>query len=92
MGQYPTVLSLDELTGQRGVADNYMEVARRAIKNMGVENGRNFITLITDNPTVMQVFHTKFGTTFHWVLVSLVLFKYWHLLINKFIDISLFPA
>ena len=70
IGEYPTVLSLDELTGHRGSAEKYLETAKKAMKNMEIEDGRNIIALMTDNPTVMQVFGRKFQNIYYWVLVS----------------------
>jgi len=69
VGEYPTVLSLDDLTGHRGSADKYLETAKKAMKNMEIEDGRNIIALTTDNPTVMQSFRGKFKFDYHWVLV-----------------------
>jgi hypothetical protein len=69
VGEYPTVLSLDDLTGHRGSANKYLETAKKAMKNMEIEDGRNIIALTTDNPTVMQSFRGKFKSDYHWVLV-----------------------
>jgi hypothetical protein len=70
VGQYPTVLSLDELTGHQGSAAKYLETVKKAMKNMEIEDGRNLIALMTDDPTVMQSFRRKFQSEFFWVLVS----------------------
>ena len=69
VGEYPTVLSLNDLTGHHGLASKYLETAKKAMKNMEIEDGRNIIALTTDNPTVMQSFRGKFKSDYHWVLV-----------------------
>ena len=56
VGKYPTVLSLDDHTGHCGSANKYLETAKKAMKNMEIEDGQNIIALTTDNPTVMQSF------------------------------------
>ncbi len=70
VGEYPTVLSLDELTGHCGSAEKYLETAKKAMKNMEIEDGWNIIALTMDNPTVMQAFRWKFQNIYYWVLVS----------------------
>lgn len=69
IGEYPVVLSLDDMSGNRGSADKYLETAINALKNMGLEDGRNIKALTTDNPSVMQSFRRKFQKEFYWVLV-----------------------
>jgi hypothetical protein len=56
VNQYPVVLSLDDMTGHRGSADKMLETSQKALKTMGMEDGRKLIALTTDNPTVMQAF------------------------------------
>jgi hypothetical protein len=70
VGQLPTILSLDDMTGKRGSADKYVETAKSALRNMGIEDATNFLALTTDNPTVMVSFSTKFQIFFPWILVS----------------------
>lgn len=77
VGQYPTVLSLDELTGHRGSADKYLETVKKALKNMEIENGKNLIALTTDDPTVMQSFRCKFKSEYYWVIVSRARYEVW---------------
>ncbi|KAF7348928.1 DUF659 domain-containing protein [Mycena venus] len=71
VGEYPTVLGLDDLTGNRGSADKYLETMTGAMKKMDIAGGKNVIALTTDNPTVMQSFRRKFQLAFPWVLVSI---------------------
>jgi hypothetical protein len=71
VGQYPTLLGLDDLTGNRGSADKYLETLVGAMGKMDITDGKNVIALTTDNPKVMQSFRHKFQTSFHWVLVSI---------------------
>lgn len=70
----PVVVSLDELTGSRGTADQYLDTILGAMKVMELEDGENVIALTTDNPTVMQAFRRKFGLKYPRVLVSVCLF------------------
>jgi hypothetical protein len=67
----PVVVSLDELTGSRGTADQYLETMLGAMKVMELEDGENIIALTTDNPTVMQAFRRKFGLKYPRALVCL---------------------
>jgi hypothetical protein len=69
VGEFPAVLSLNDLTGQRGSADKFVEVADAALVKMDLADGKNFVALTTDNPTVMQAFRTRFGRKFPWILV-----------------------
>jgi hypothetical protein len=69
VGQYPSVLSLTDMTRNRGTAENILCVAEDALKVMELGDGRNFIAITTDNPTVMQSFRKKFQEKYFWVLV-----------------------
>jgi hypothetical protein len=60
VNQYPVVLSLDDMTGHRGSAEKMVETSQKALKNMGMEDGRRLIALTMDNLTVMQAFRRKF--------------------------------
>lgn len=70
LGSPPTVLSLDELTGHRGSAVQYLETLKGALKKMDISDARNIIALTTDDPTVMRALRRMFGEEFYWVLVS----------------------
>ena len=74
VNQYPIVLSLDDMTGHRGSAEKMLETSQKALKNMGMEDGRKFIALTTDNPTVMQAFRRKFQEAYYWILVCDLLY------------------
>ncbi|KAJ7666864.1 ribonuclease H-like domain-containing protein [Mycena polygramma] len=65
---FPILMSLNDLSGDRGNADKCLDVAVSALEVMGVPDGRNFIALTTDNPTTMQSFRRKFQNKFFWVL------------------------
>jgi len=58
------VLGLQDLTGHRGSADKLLETTEMSMKMMDLVDGRNFIALTTDNPTVMQSFRNKFQNKF----------------------------
>ncbi|KAJ6548592.1 ribonuclease H-like domain-containing protein [Mycena capillaripes] len=66
--KFPILMSLNDLTGERGNAAKCLEVACDALKLMGVPEARNFIALTTDNPTTMQSFRRLFQQQFFWVL------------------------
>ena len=71
-GEPPSVLSLDELTGSRGTAEKYLETTKAALKKMDLDDGRNFVALTTNNPTVMQAYRRLMRNAFFWIIVSLV--------------------
>ncbi|KAJ7080858.1 hypothetical protein C8R44DRAFT_754211 [Mycena epipterygia] len=54
---FPIVMSLDDLTGERGKAPKCLDIAVKSLELMGDLEARNFIALTTDNPTTMQSFH-----------------------------------
>ncbi|KAJ7495512.1 ribonuclease H-like domain-containing protein [Mycena latifolia] len=65
---FPVVMSLDDLTGERGNAAKCLDIAVNSLQLMGVPDARNFIGLTTDNPTTMQPFRRLFQHKFFWVL------------------------
>ena len=69
VGKYPIVMSLDDMTGKRGTAENYLATIKGAMRGMGIEKGIQVLALTTDNPTVMQSFRRMFQNEFEWVLV-----------------------
>jgi hypothetical protein len=69
VGQYPSVLSLTDMTGNRATAENILKAAADGLKIMELEGGRNIIAVTTDNPSVMQSFRNKFQEKYFWVLV-----------------------
>ena len=50
------VLSLDDMTGNRGNSDNLVLITRKAMSKMEIRDGKNVIAITTDNPTVMQAY------------------------------------
>lgn len=68
--EHPLVLSLEDMTGIRATADNLFDAAKRALKQVGLEDGKKIIACTTDNPSVMQKFRRKFQEHYYWVLVS----------------------
>lgn len=70
VGQHPTVLSLEELTGFRGSADKYLETAINAMTKMDLGDGVRFIAATTDDPNVMRAFRRKLEGKYYWILVS----------------------
>ncbi|KAJ6602664.1 hypothetical protein DFH09DRAFT_1125301, partial [Mycena vulgaris] len=71
MDEYPSLISLDNMTGNRGSADQYLETITGGLKKMDIGDAKNVIALTTDNPTVMQSFRRKFQARFPWVLKTL---------------------
>lgn len=69
VGKFPIVMSLDDMTGKRGTAENYLQTIKGAMRGMGIGEGRQVLALTTDNPTVMQAFRRMFQNEFEWVLV-----------------------
>jgi hypothetical protein len=72
VGEYPNLLGLEDLTGNRGSADQYLTTITAAMDKMEIGDAKSVIALTTDNPTVMQSFRRKFQTRFPWVMVSAV--------------------
>ena len=70
VGELPIILSLEDMTGKRGSADNILKVILNGMEKMGL-SPRNCLALTTDNPTVMSSVRTKFVLLFTWILVSL---------------------
>ncbi|KAJ7229317.1 ribonuclease H-like domain-containing protein, partial [Mycena haematopus] len=64
----PIIMSLDDLTGERGNADKCLDIAVNSLKLMGDPDGKKFIALTTDNPTTMRAFRRRFQEKFFWVL------------------------
>ncbi|KAG1748070.1 hypothetical protein EDB19DRAFT_1825799 [Suillus lakei] len=64
----PVVLALENMTGQRGTAENLVAVSQKAMNRMEVGDEKNFIAVTTDNPAVIQSFRRKFQEVFPWIL------------------------
>ena len=69
VGKYPTMLSLEDMTGNQAMAEGIMDAAEKAMQEMDLLDGKHFIAVTTDNPTVMQAFQRKFQSKYFWVLV-----------------------
>ncbi|KAF8192079.1 ribonuclease H-like domain-containing protein [Pholiota molesta] len=68
VAEYPSILSLEDMTGSRATADGIMDAAEKALQAMDLADGRNFIAMTTDNPTVMQAVRRKFQAKYFWIL------------------------
>jgi hypothetical protein len=66
----PIILGLENLTGKRATANTYLETIQTSMQKMDIGDGKQFIALTTDNPSVMQLFRSEFQKKFYWVLVS----------------------
>ncbi|CAK5283387.1 unnamed protein product [Mycena citricolor] len=88
MGEFPTVLALTDMSGNRGSADNYVTTVKDALANMEIADAKNMIALTTDNPTVMRSFRTKFQLSYPWILTFTC---FLHLLNTAIGKIVVFP-
>ncbi|KAF9232025.1 hypothetical protein BU15DRAFT_55483, partial [Melanogaster broomeanus] len=70
VNKHPIVLSLEDMTGNRGNADNLVSITQKAMSKMEIGDGKNVIAITTDNPTVMQAYRRKLQALFPWILVS----------------------
>ncbi|KAJ7801203.1 ribonuclease H-like domain-containing protein [Mycena olivaceomarginata] len=68
VNMFPVIMSLHELTGERGNADKCVDIALQSLAHMGIPEGRNLIALTTDNPTTMQSFRRKFQQKLFWII------------------------
>lgn len=68
--QHPIVLSLDDLTGQRGNVRTLLETTHRATSAMDLGDMKKFIAATTDNPTPMQAYRRELQKLYPWLLVS----------------------
>ncbi|GLB43923.1 hypothetical protein LshimejAT787_1501070 [Lyophyllum shimeji] len=89
VGQYPTVLSLEDMTGNRATAEGIMDATEKAMREMDLLDGRKFIAMTTDNPTVMQTVRRKFKEKYFWVLTFACFLHQLNTLIG---EICAFPA
>ena len=49
VGKYPTVLSLEDMTGNWATAEGIIDVAEKAMREMDLLDGKHFIAVTTDN-------------------------------------------
>jgi hypothetical protein len=56
IGQYPSVLSLTNMTGECTSAKGIFGAVKGALATMALGDSWNFIAVTIDNPTVMQSF------------------------------------
>ncbi|KAG2074550.1 hypothetical protein BDR04DRAFT_1115437 [Suillus decipiens] len=54
--QYPVVLVLEDMTGNHGNARNLLATSKKAMDQTEIGNGKQFIALRMDNPSVMQAY------------------------------------
>ncbi|KAG1848290.1 hypothetical protein F4604DRAFT_1973927 [Suillus subluteus] len=64
----PVVLALENMTGQRGTAENLVTVSQKAMDCTEVGDRKKFIAVTTDNPRVMQSYRHKLEQVFPWIL------------------------
>ena len=73
VGEFPSIISLDDVSGERGTASNHLETIVSALEGMSLGEKKldvkNIIALTTDNPTVMQALRRMFQEAHPWVLV-----------------------
>lgn len=71
-GEYPTILSLDDLTGKRGDADTIVGVVESSMKKMMVEP-EQVAAIVTDDPKVMRAVRRKLKEKWPWIIVRRIL-------------------
>ena len=70
VGEYPIILSLDDISGQRGSAEKLLQLAEHSLQKMEVDP-RSVLGLTTDDPSVMRAFRRLFTKKYPWVVVRL---------------------
>ncbi|KAE9397467.1 hypothetical protein BT96DRAFT_860176, partial [Gymnopus androsaceus JB14] len=65
---YLIVLSLQDMTGERGTANNLLEVSNKSMEVMGIQDAVGTIALTTDNPAIMRSFRKLFVRQYWWIL------------------------
>ncbi|VDC01418.1 unnamed protein product [Peniophora sp. CBMAI 1063] len=91
VNEYPSMLALEDMTGKRATAENVLVVMKNALRKMGLDDGRAFIALVTDNPTTMQAFRRLASSSgeFKWLLT---LACFLHSVNSILGDIASYPA
>jgi hypothetical protein len=71
LGQHPIILCLQDMTGERPMAKNLLEVADGALKRKNV-SPKSVLAVCTDNPTTMQAFREQLtgSEKYLWIIVS----------------------
>ena len=72
VSEYPIILSLEDMSGQRGSAEKLFQLADRSLQKMEI-NPRQVLGVTTDDPTVMRAFRRLFEEKYPWVVVSFAL-------------------
>lgn len=67
-GVYPTILSLEDLTGKRGNADIMVSMVEKALERMMV-SPEQVAAVVTDDPTTMQSVRRKLKQKWPWIIV-----------------------
>jgi hypothetical protein len=68
-GIYPTILSLEDLTGKRGDADTIVGVVEVSLKKMTMVP-EQVAAVMTDDPTTMKSVRKKLKKKWPWIIVS----------------------
>ena len=89
VNRHPVILALEDMTGNRGYADNLLAVTKKAMVKMEISDEKSVVAITTDNPTVMQAYCWKFQENFPWVMVTSHLYKMNFCWI--FVDICMLP-
>lgn len=71
--QYPIVLSLEDLTGERANATGVVDAAMRALESRGLEDGKRLVAMVTDDPTTMGLVRKLMKAKFWWIIVRPVI-------------------
>ena len=93
-GEYPIILGLDNMTGQWGTAEGYLESTKGAMQKGGIAKGKQVLALTTDNPSVIKSFWRLFQAESPWVLVWEISCRNWLSFVTDmyFIDSCILPS
>ncbi|KAI0056370.1 hypothetical protein BV25DRAFT_1978033, partial [Artomyces pyxidatus] len=87
IAEYPVILGLDDVSGDRGTADNVLKIVTTAITRKQVKPDQ-VIAVCTDSPTTMVAFRRKLKEKWPWVLT---LYCFMHAVNNTIGRITSFP-
>ena len=75
-GDTPSMLGLEDLTGQRGDAVAVLDVVEKAMKGSGIEPKKQVIAAVSDDPNTMRKYRRLLEEKYPGIIVSF-LFPKW---------------
>ncbi|TFY74736.1 hypothetical protein EWM64_g9276 [Hericium alpestre] len=88
VSEFPVVLGLKNLSGERNTADKILETVDDALTKKDVLASK-VLAVCTDNPTTMRAFRRKFSEKYPWVITTYCFMHGINTIIRK---ITTFPA